>query len=303
MLLVTGATGHTGTHVIQKLKTINYQDPIRCTIREQSDTSVLAHSGLDIELCRGVLEDYHFVNSCMKGVREVVHIAGIHWSENVTKAALANGVERVIFVHTTGRFSKFKSAAKDYIRIEEATLRSGLPYTILRPTMIYGSTRDKNISRLIDYIDRHVFFPILGDGQNLVQPILSRDLAEAVVAVLLNKEKTAEKAYDLAGKFPIRYEQLVRTISAGLGRKTVFVRVPYVVALLGAWAYNVLVPNARISVEQVMRMNEDRSFDYENAAVDFGFNPTSFEDGVAEQVKEYLRIKSSPGYTASLCGQ
>jgi len=293
MLLITGATGHTGTHVIQKLKAIKFQEPIRCIVRKDSDLSVLNDSRLNIERCEGTLTDFAFVNSCMKNVDNVLHIAGIHWSENITRSALANRVDRVVYVHTTGRFSRFKSAAEEYIRIEEDTIRSGIPYTILRPTMIYGSQKDINICKLIEYIDTHTLFPIFGDGQNLMQPILSRDLAEAVVSVYFNKEKTLNKCYDVAGKYPLTYERLLRTISAGLGRNTLFIKIPYVISILGAVLYNAISPSAKISVEQVMRMNEERNFSYDSAAADFGFNPSSFDDGVAEQIRQYLETKVS----------
>src|ERR1700716_3066834 len=63
----------------------------------------------------------------------------------------------------------------------EATIRgSGLAYTILRPTMIFGSSRDRNICRLVRYLNRWPVIPIFGDGEHLQQPVYVADLASAI---------------------------------------------------------------------------------------------------------------------------
>ena len=55
---------------------------------------------------------------------------------------------------------------------------SGLKYTILRPTMIYGSPRDRNMWRLIRFMRYSPIVPIFGDGNYLQQPIFVGDVAQ-----------------------------------------------------------------------------------------------------------------------------
>lgn len=83
----------------------------------------------------------------MQGIKTVIHIAEINYSENLVKTGEKMGVAWFILVHTTGRFSVFKSASAEYIRIEDALIESYKNLKILRPTMIYGSSSDKNIWR------------------------------------------------------------------------------------------------------------------------------------------------------------
>ena len=61
MLLVTGITGHTGRYFLQELIRHKYEGPIRCVIRETSDTSILDHCGLKIEKVIGDLNDPNFI--------------------------------------------------------------------------------------------------------------------------------------------------------------------------------------------------------------------------------------------------
>ena len=64
-------------------------------------------------------------------------------------------------------------------------------------------------------------------------------------------------------------------------------------SILAARVYNAIDSNAIISVEQVLRMQEDKAFDYEDAIRDFGYSPVSFEDGIVEEVNEYLAKHNS----------
>lgn len=145
MLLVTGITGHTGKYFLQELINHKYHDNIRCIVRENSDTAMLDGSGLKIEKVVGDLNDKEFINSCMKDIDTVIHIANMHYSISILEAAINNNVKRAILVHTTGIYSKYKSASREYIKIESEVINKAngkIGLTILRPTMIYGDMCD-----------------------------------------------------------------------------------------------------------------------------------------------------------------
>ena len=290
MLFVTGITGHTGSWFLQKLIKERYSGPMRIMTRQESDTSLLEKSGLNLEIARGSLEDKAFLEKAMDGVETILHISSILFSENIMEAALKKGVQWAILVHTTGRYSNYKSASEEYIRIEEGILkkRDRMGITILRPTMIYGSSRDRNMYKLVDYLYRHTFFPLFGDGKNLMQPVHARDLGHAYYSVLKNREKTFNREYNLPGKLPLPYRNIIEFVSRELGRKNIIVKVPLSLSVLGARIYNALTKKAVISVEQVLRMQEDKAFDYQDAARDFGYFPLSFQQGIRAEVREYL---------------
>ena len=296
MLLVTGVSGHSGRLFAERLARERYSGALLCALRPSSDAGFLAKTALNYSLAIGDITDPTFLDEVMKGVDTVLHIANTRFSEKIIASAIRNKVRWAILVHTTGRYSKFKSAAEDYIRIEDGILglRDKIADTILRPTMIYGSSRDLNMFKLIDYLYRHKFFPIFGNGKNLMQPVLAQDLADAYFNVLSNREITMNREYNLSGREPISYIDLVRTVSRALGKSNVMVPVPMWLSLLGARAYNAVSSKAIISVEQVLRMNEDKVFCHEAASKDFGYSPKSFAEGIIGEVAEYLQgIKSS----------
>jgi nucleoside-diphosphate-sugar epimerase len=144
--------------------------------------------------------------------------------------------------------------------------------------MIYGHLRDGNISRLFKSFKKYPLFPILGDGRSKVQPIYIGDVVGAVVRALECAE-TLNKTYDIAGPIPITYRDLLETVAKILGRRILFVHLP-----LGVAAALVRVLSAfkisPVSVEQVLRLTENKNVDIAPAKSDFGFEPTAFEKGL-----------------------
>lgn len=293
LILVTGITGHTGKWFIEKLINEKYQGKIRCLVRESSNTETLYSSQLNIEKMYGSLEDIEFVESAMVGIKTLIHISSIKFSNIVINAAIKNGVEWAILVHTTGRYSKYRSASEEYKHIEDGILqkRNQIGITVLRPTMIYGSSKDRNMYKLIDYLYRHKFFPLFGKGDNLMQPVHAKDLGYAYYDVLMNKEITFNKEYNLSGKEPITYIDLIKTVSSNIGKNNIIIKIPLRISIIAAKIYNSFIKKAPISVEQVYRMKEDKDFRHDEATKDFGYLPISFQEGIKEEVQKYIATK------------
>lgn len=294
MLLVTGITGHTGGYFLQELIKNKYADPIRAIVRETSNTSLIDNSGLNIEKVIGDLNDQKFIDCVMQGVDTILHIYNIHHSYNIVKAAIRNKVKRVILIHTTGIYSTFKAASKEYLLVEQKIekLRKDsnckIGITILRPSMIYGDLCDRNMSKFIKMIDRFRVMPVINGGRNLIQPVNARDLGKAYFSVLMNPEKTTGKNYDLTGKKPIKMIDAFKLISKELNKKTIFISIPLEIGVLISKVLKILSMGKVDIVEKVQRMGEDRSYSHEQASSDFGYSPMDFETGIRIEVQQYL---------------
>lgn len=292
MLLVTGITGHTGHYFLKELIKKNYSGKIRCFTRRTSSTDLLIQSGLDIEVFQGDLDKQHDISKAMNGIITVVHIYNINHSINVVKTAIENGVKRVILVHTTGIYSKFKAASSEYKRIEEQICAlhasSSLKMTILRPTMIYGDICDRNISKFIKLIDSSRLIPLINHGENLVQPVNARDLGSALFAVLMQPEKTTNKSYIISGDRPLKLKELFQLISNELRKKTRYISFSLYFCVFNAKMLNIITDGKFNYVEKVMRMGEDRAYTHSDASNDFGFSPMRIEEGIKMEVQQYL---------------
>jgi nucleoside-diphosphate-sugar epimerase len=277
-VFVTGGTGFTGSHVVPLLSKNGYK--VRCLYRPGSDRSVLP--GSEIEWALGDISDTDALSASMQGTDALVNVAslGFGHADSILRAAKDTGIQRAVFVSTTAIFTQLNASSKRVrVAAENAIEASGLKYTILRPTMIYGSPRDRNMWRLIRFMRSSPIVPVFGDGNSLQQPIYVGDVAQAIISCLCN-DQTIGKSYDIASKYPLTYNQVIDTISGQLKRHVWKVHIPStpVVGLLKFFE-RVHIPFP-IKAEQVLRLNENKNFSYAEAEGDFGFNPLAFEEGI-----------------------
>ena len=298
-LLVTGLTGKSGAALAKLVRDGALEEPyhIRAAVRETSRTELLRALLPEAELLCGNLADTGFLAELTRGVDVVLHIAGIGLSVGLVRAAAENGVKRLILVHTTGIYSKYKAAGEGYRRIdgEVAALvrKYGLGLTVLRPTMIYGVLGDRNMEKFIKMVDRLSPMPVVNHGAYLLQPVHAEDLAHAYVQVLNHLEGTSGRDYILSGRDPILLIDMFRVIADELGVERRFVSVPFPVAYVGAWGLY-LVSLGRIDLrEKVQRLCESRAYPHEEAVRDFGYDPMPFEEGLRREVRAYLQEKNS----------
>lgn len=296
MLLVTGITGHSGSYFLKELIKNNYIGEIRCVVRENSDTSLIDNSNLNISKVFGDLNDEKFMNDAMSGIDTVLHIASIFYSTTLVKTALNNNVNRVILVHTTGIYSKYKSASSEYKNIESninsLIAREGLKINLiyLRPTMIFGNLNDKNMIVFIKMVDRLRIFPIVDKGNGLLQPVNGRDLGKAYYQVL-NQDKILNGDYILSGEKPISMLEVFKIISTILNKKTIFISLPLGLGVFMARCLKIISFGKIDFIEKVQRMAENRNFSHDKANKDFEYSPMSFEEGLKLEIDEYLNNK------------
>lgn len=292
-LAITGITGHTGGFLIDELVRNRYPGKIRCLVRDPRKAARLLSSGLDAAAVEGKLESEQALRTLMEGADTVIHIAGIHHSEEILRLGRECGVKRFILVHTTGIYSKFKMASQEYLRIEGQIMPrlAAENITILRPTMIFGDLCDHNISKFIRFVDRLPILPVVAGGKALVQPVNARDLAQALYKALMT-EKSCGRAYDISGQQPVTLRQLYQMIAGCLGKRRLIVSVPMWLCTLGARTLRLCSLGRVDLVEKVQRMGEDRAYSHAAAAADLGYAPEPFAAGLQREADQYRnRIK------------
>jgi nucleoside-diphosphate-sugar epimerase len=276
-ILLVGATGFLGSAVAARLT----ERQAIALVRSTSDRSVLP-TGMQLregDLAQPLpLEDIDTLIFCAS-------MGFGHLPAVIRQLAQAKRVRRAIFISTTAIFTSLPSASRAVRRTAEAAVQaSALDWTILRPTMIYGTARDRNISRLLRFIKRWPVFPLCGNA--LWQPIYVDDLADAVVAAL-DSPRTIRMAYNLAGAEPLLFADLIRSAARAVGRHIRLLRVPLEAAVLAARLTRV------VTAEQIRRLAEDKAFSISDAARDFNFAPRSFAEGVRLEA-ESLGLARSP---------
>ena len=278
-VFVTGATGFTGSHVVALLLKNGYQ--VRCLYRPTSDHSALLHQP-ELEWTLGDVADTVRLSASMQGMDALVNLVslGFGHADSIVRAAQTAGVRRAVFVSTTAIFTQLNAESKAIrLRAEHTIETSGLRYTILRPTMIYGTSHDRNMWRLIRFMRYSRIVPIFGDGKSLQQPIHVDDVAQAVLSCL-KSDSTIGKSYNIAGKHPLTYNQVIDTIAAKINKRVRKLHMPFPPVVAMMKFFERLHIHLPVKAEQVLRLNENKNFSYEDAEKDFGFHPLSFEEGI-----------------------
>ena len=155
--------------------------------------------------------------------------------------------------------------------------------------MIYGSERDKNVHRLLRFLDRSPVFPIFGPGTNLWQPVYHEDCARGIVETL-ERPVTIHRSYDLPGAEPLSYAELVHTAAEALGKKPRIVRLPLEPVEKALAAAEKLKLPLPVKSEQVIRLREDKAYPYDAARRDLDYAPRPFGEGVALEVARLQKI-------------
>ncbi len=283
-ILVSGGTGLLGQGFLSLLRESGEHE-VRCFVRTTSPVERLE----GLELAYGDSRDAGSMQRALRGIDAFVHIAGIEHTPQVLEAMRRAGVGRLLTVSSTSAHSQFSFRSEPRLANEALLTGSGLRWTVVRPSMIYGSELDRNMHKLLRFLDRSPVFPLFGSGENLWQPVYYEDLARGLYAALV-REVAVGKTYDLPGKRPLRYVNLIRAAAGALGKKARILRIPAEPVRLGLLAAEKLKVPLPVKSEQVLRLREDKAYPYEKARAELGYDPRPFEEGIALEAERLYEI-------------
>lgn len=280
---VTGVLGFVASHLLSRLA--ERRAVAIGIVRPGRDAGRLERLGLEIRRLDLDRPDSAAARFAFGSVDALVHLSGIAQVTKFLPALLDAGVPRGVFVGSAGVYTRLVSPAADAKRAGEAALRaSTLGWTILRPSMIYGTPADRNMVRLLRWIRSFPMVPMPGAGRTLQQPVHVEDLADAIVAAL-ERPVSSGREYDVGGPAPLSLRDVIQIAGAAIGRRPMLVPLP----ITPAHGLVVMMKRLRIPSpvrpEQVLRLTESKAVDIEPARRDLGFSPRSFEEGIAAEAR------------------
>jgi nucleoside-diphosphate-sugar epimerase len=285
-IALTGVLGFVASHLLPRLA--ERRAIAIGIVRPGRDASRLERSGIEIRRLDLDRPDPATTCAAFSGIDALVHLSGIAQTTALLPAILKAGVARGVFVGSAGVYTRLKSPAADAKRAGEAALRaSSLGYTILRPSMIYGTPADRNMVRLLRWLRSFPMVPMPGAGRTLQQPVHVEDLADAIVAAL-ERPSASRQEYDVGGPAAIALRDVIRIAGRAVGRRPVLLPIPITPA------HGMVVMMRRLKLptpvrpEQVLRLTESKAVDIDPARRDLGFDPRSFEEGIAAEARMLL---------------
>lgn len=290
-VFVTGGTGFVGRAVIQALRAEGYA--VRCLVRRGSERDLRGLGA--IERVEGDVMARQSLDDGMTGCDTVVHLVGIiherpaigstfervhiQGTQNVLDAAAAAGVRRYVHMSALGsrpaarsRYHQTKWAA------EEAVRSSPLPWTIFRPSIIYGRG-DEFITMLRSMLERLPIVPVVGSGRQRLQPVPVEQVAHGFARALA-LGATVKHSYDVGGPDAVSMVELLDAIASALARRRrLKVHVPIgVVRPVTQALYR--LPGYPLTPDQLTMLEEDNTCDPAAFLSTFGLTPVPLAAGL-----------------------
>ena len=204
---------------------------------------------------------------------EDIHYRGV---VETLKILARNPPSRFIHVSAIGVAHNAPSAYhRTKKKAEEAVSSSGVPFTIVRPSLVFGDG-DKSVSQFLFFGRTLHLLPMIGPGTARVQPVFAGDLA-ALLARIPDRPEMAGKILEVAGPRIYTYREMMEAIRKSAHLKAVILSVPITAMMASGVIQRLLLPKP-ILTPDVIRMALSDNVARCNAAVaDFGRNLVSLE--------------------------
>ena len=284
-LLVVGGSGFLGGYVLREAVRRGHQ--VLALARSPAAADTVEGNGA--RPIAGDLDDTRSLDEAFSAAHceALVCLASLGHGHGpgIVAAAEEAGIQRAVFVSTTAVTTTLHPPTKQVRLIAEQQIRgSGLDWTILRPTMIYGDAGDRNLSRLLKLLSRAAVLPVPGTGKCLHQPVHVADVATAVLTSV-DRPAAIGSMYAVAGPDPMPFTELLRACTSAVGSRTRLVPVPLAPLVALARGHERLSRHPRIRAEQLLRLAEDKAFAIDDAIRDLDYAPRSFADGIGDEAR------------------
>lgn len=294
-VLVTGGTGVVGTATVSAL--LNRGHEVRLLSRRAERDARAWPSGVTAVPCD--IADEATIAGAAEDCDAVVHIAGIvresppdstfervnvEGTRNIVREAERAAVRRFVYVSSLGSEhgrSPYHQSKRD---AEEIVRGFRGERVIVRPGAVYGPG-DEHISVILKWIRTLPVVPIVGDGEQPMQPLWHEDAAKAI-ALAVEGDNLEDGEYDIAGTDVTTTREVVERLRNLTNRSSISLPVPDFLAQLGIKAAEMVGLDFGVSESQIQMLVEGCTLGAGENAITriFGITPLPLEEGLRRLV-------------------
>ena len=304
-VLVTGATGFTGIHLVNRLLERGH-DVVGVDAQQGLFFDAMRQRGAQLHL--GSVTDSDLLIRLADGCQRIYHLAAafrkvnlsksVYWDVNVEgtrrvlHAAKVCGVERTLYCSTQGVHGDVRHppgnedspiAPADYYqltkwegeRVVAEFVEDGLWATTVRPTAMYGPGDPGRYLMLYRRAAKGRFV-MVGDGSTLYHPLYITNLIDGMECAI-ESDIAQGQAYIIADETAISIRHLVQEVGKAIDKQVQFVHLPFWPVYGMAWAcegiFKCLPAEPPIFRRRVDWFRQVRSFSIEKAQRELGFKP------------------------------
>jgi uncharacterized protein YbjT (DUF2867 family) len=298
MILITGASGYLGSHIVKRL--VEAGKPVRALVRNRAWAEAEGRlAGMKMDWVEGDVTKPETLPAAVAGATAIIHTVAVaiekggrryedinyQGTVHIVDAAKAAGVRRFINISQLGadsklpyRFLASKGKAQEYVAA------SGLDWTAFRPSVMWGPEDEfaNSFARLVPLTP--LIFPIIGDGQAKFQPVWVEDVAAAVVKSL-DDASTLGQEFELGGPEVLTIAEIERRTFAALGTRRLMLPFPIPLLRIPVMLMSVMFPAPPVTASLLDLLKVDNTVK-NNALHRFVAQPRPF---TAENATPYMR--------------
>ena len=319
MILITGATGFLGHHLVPRLVALGYT--VRALVRPNSNTQFLRNLGVELAYADDITDVAAVTQACA-GCDQIIHAAGLFrfwgdaaefWQTNVEgttavlQAACTHPIKRLIYISTIAVVGKpptnrpidettpcnpqepyQQSKLEAEKRVLAAFAQDGLPAIVLRPGAFYGPYGRYAFNRLFFEEPLRGWRIKVDDGRHITFPVFVPDVVQGVALALRNGR--FGEIYNICGDSLTHNEvnAIVNEI-AGIGNWRLNFPTWMVLLLARSWTALSKVTGREpfYPINMAPYVFQDWHVSYQKAAKELGFRPTLFAEGARQTLEWY----------------
>ena len=290
MILITGATGYIGRHLVARL--VAQDERPRCLVRDLNRAKRLLPAD-KVELVQGATTSPDTLGVAIQGVDTIVHAAfltadrkqstgneyektNVQGTANLIKVAKKAGVKRIIEIGGLGtKPDKPGSYMQGRYLAEKMLKESGLDWTIIQPSVLFGKNAPF-IKGLVDLIRTSPVVPLIGGGKTMFQPIYVEDVVTVLIKVLQDPAGTTNRTYTIGGPAYYSFTQIIDVLLKTMHKQRIKVPAPTPLVGVGAAVMEAVLPKPPLTKAAMTLFSFDNITDLKSVQRDFGFTPMSF---------------------------
>jgi nucleoside-diphosphate-sugar epimerase len=327
-VLVTGATGFLGMHVLRHLHAKGFK--LVAFVRNSEKAKKFLSTFESIEIREGNLNDLNSIENACKGIDAIVHTAGLvgDWgsmkdfryinvegTKNLAIISHNAGIRHFVLIgslgvygdrdqdnidentqleYTADRYSNSKIEQEFFVK--KYFLQNKIPFTIIRPGFIYGEGDNNFMPRIVDNLMKKKL-KFIGDGRNHINTVYVENVAVLVSEVIGNKD-CFSRSYNITDKNQVTISEFVEDVSKGLGIKTPDKHIPLKVALTAAKCFEKIYRFMNIkkappfTCKKITFMARDRVINTDKSYAIIGDKSVSYKTGINKTIDHFIKNNS-----------
>jgi len=288
LIVVTGANGFVGRHVVDRLTQAGY--PLRAMVRDRSRYS----PPTEVRIVEADLVQADTLTAALDGVGTVIHCAAITanlketypgayqrvnalGTENLVAAARAAGVRRLVAISGLGtRPAPAGTYMATRWALEEAVRNSGIPHVILQPSVQFGDDAEF-VAALARLIRTSPVVPALGGGRTRFQPIWVEDVVTCVERSI-SDDALLNRSHAIGGSECLTFKEILQAIAGVMGRRRLILPLPMPLARLQARLLSAVMAHPPLTPATLELFAFDNATDLDAVERTFGFRPRGFRE-------------------------